>query len=596
MRVFLFFFVAAFILLPVQIEAQESSLRNQVETILKQQQLIGLVWSGHSAEGAFIGAAGLANVEQKTAMAIDTKVQVGSVTKTVLALGILRLISEDRLSLDTEVESLLPMLNWQNPWAQEAPIKIRHLLEHTAGLDNIRMWQFLNSSVGPSDSLFDAFPYTHKKLLTIRTKPGSQYSYSNMGYALLGLIIEETTNLAYENFLEAALLAPLGMSDSTFYFLHQSTDPKLAMGYFEDAVAQSSVPTFLRPAGQFTTTAVDMLKFSEFLMGDGVLSNKVFILPELMEQFWTTTSTKAAKGGLIIGHGLGLAARDRHGVLSYCHPGETYGFRAYLCVFPEERKAFFYGVNTDNEAANYELINQLFIKQLSINKISKTPANKNDAKLCRYVGFYNLDPNNMAQFSWIDWMFNSIWISEKGGKLLIQSLQNADQELQNVGEHLFRAKDRRLASHVFLDEHKMYLSTGLTTYVRNTSYLFFANWISMILGLVGIVYLILRGSWVVLNRDNTMPMVQFLPYLNVMAFVLPAYLFAQQSFLEFGEKTIAATSLAILSGLLPITLIIALIHKCRSKKGNTLDLIGYIATLQFLLALVYWEVLPLIFW
>jgi CubicO group peptidase (beta-lactamase class C family) len=152
-------------------------------------------------------------------MTAATKVQVGSVTKVLVALGVLRLVAADQLDLDSDVEQLLPELPWDNPWRATTPITVQHLLEHTAGLDNIRMWQFLNTQVTADTPLTKAFPDSHNGLLQIRTRPGTQYSYSNMGYAILGLVIERVIADRYEGYLAREILDPLGMHDSSFHFI-----------------------------------------------------------------------------------------------------------------------------------------------------------------------------------------------------------------------------------------------------------------------------------------------------------------------------------------------------------------------------------------
>jgi CubicO group peptidase (beta-lactamase class C family) len=79
-----------------------------------------------SPDGDSIGAAGLANADSGEPMTTDKRVHVGSVTKTVLATGVLRLITTGRLSLDTPVADLLPGLGFDNPWAASDPVRIRH--------------------------------------------------------------------------------------------------------------------------------------------------------------------------------------------------------------------------------------------------------------------------------------------------------------------------------------------------------------------------------------------------------------------------------------------------------------------------------------
>lgn len=272
------------------------------------------------------------------------KMHVGSVTKSVLAMGVLHLIFEERLMLDTNVESLLSELNFDNAWSDRSPIKVKNLLDHTSGLDNIRMWQLLSTKPLPNTPLEEAFESSQHNLLKIRTELGTQYSYSNMGYTLLAMVIEAVTNERYEYFLDVNLLTPLEMHDSSFAFISQRgqfADPLLAMGYYENNVAQAAVPSYLRPAGQFTTTAPDMAKFMMFVLGDGKVNGEGFVRPEHMNMLTEPLGTEAHIAGLNIGHGLAFAKRDRHNVLGMCHPCTTFGFRAYICLFPDENKGFF---------------------------------------------------------------------------------------------------------------------------------------------------------------------------------------------------------------------------------------------------------------
>ncbi|GAB5413404.1 MAG: hypothetical protein Cons2KO_10070 [Congregibacter sp.] len=530
-------------------------------------------------------------------MTATTKVQVGSVTKTLVALGVLHLVSEGQLNLDANVEQLLPELRWDNPWRAEAPVTVRHLLEHTAGLDNIRMWQFLNTNVTADTPLAAAFPQSQKQLLRIRTRPGSQYSYSNMGYAILGIVIERVTGERYEDYLARELLEPLNMHDSSFHYIAQRQDPRLAMGYLEAGVEQSSVPMFLRPAGQFTTTADDMQLLLQFFLGDGMANGQRIIAADHLDSLGTPSTTDAYLAGLSMGHGLALATRDRHGVLGECHPGETFGFRAFVCVFREQNKAFFYAVNADSENADYERLNRYFIDQLEVAPVAEAavvPA----VGLEEYAGLYSLAPNNMAQFAWLDWMFNSVWLSvdQQRGGLLMQSLQGPERLLLPVGDGLFRAADRRQASHVFIGPNNEVLSYGLTSWRKASPLLLCLGWLSLIAGALGLLFIVSKGLWSLLTgrlRENRAILP---PGLCLMAFGLPTYLYTTQSFLQFGEATAANLCLAGLSALLPVTLALSLYLILRGQHVSRVNLGAVLASLQLCLVLLWQGVLPVVFW
>lgn len=574
-----------------------AAIDSQLDLILDEESLPGITWATVDGSTMSTGGRGLANLATASPMTADTKVQVGSVTKTLVAVGVLHLVSTGQLAIDADVERLLPMLNWRNPWGGQSPITIRNLLEHTAGLDNIRMWQFLNSEVTPDTPLRDAFPTNHEHLLQIRTRPGSQYSYSNMGYALLGLVIERITTERYEDYLARELLKPLGMIDSSFEFITQSQDSRLAMGYLGRGVSQHSVPLYLRPAGQFTTTANDMLHLLRFMLGDGHIDGARFVAPQYMAQLGEPSTTEAYQAGLSNGHGLALATRDRHGVLGQCHPGETFGFRAYLCLFPDERKAFFYAVNADSETADYERLNKHFIERLSVSPRSPVSAVATQ-DLAEYTGLYVLAPSNMAQFEWLDWMFNSVWLAEdsqKGG-LMMRSLQQADRLILPLGNGLFRDAERRQASHVFFGSEDRLLSYGLTTWRRTSPVPLILGWVSLVAGVLGLLYLLLRGGWLLVRGQAGANKPLMLPWLCLISFALPVLLYTQQSYLEFGEITAASVLLAALTGLLPLLAGIGLVCALRRSRPILPDLIALTAVLQLCVVLLFQGVLPIVFW
>ncbi len=580
------------------------NFETEIQNTIENEGIVGLSWSTVSNGHVEIGSAGYANISKLELMKPAQKMHVGSVTKSVLAIGVLHLIFEGRLSLDSNVEAILSELKFDNPWHHRSPIMVQNLLDHTAGLDDIRMWQLLSTKPLPNTPLTEAFKSSGQNLLMVRTEPGTQYSYSNMGYTLLAMVIEAVTKQRYEEFLDSNLLIPLGMTDSSFEFIsqqHQSADPLLAMGYHENNVTQAAVPNYLRPAGQFTTTAPDMAKFMDFLLDGGKVNGEVFLHPEHMEMLTEPLNTDAHKAGLRMGHGLALAKRDRHNVVGMCHPGTTFGFRAYICLFPDEKKGFFYAANTDSETANYEKFNELFITKLSVMPAPIAENTESKVSLSTLEGIYQLSPNRMAEFEFIDMLFGFIWLEQVNEQLLIKSLQSADRRLIQVGDHLFRDINRTQASHVFYrdNENKLFLSDGLKTFKQGSALTLGLYWLSLIFGLIGLLYIFLVGIIRAIKREKAgFDRIKWV-FLNLLLFSLPSYLFVKQSFLQFGDITPASVTLALLSGILPLTLLFSLWVCLRGNlhsKIIKLDVVAIVFSTQFILVLTHRGLLPIIFW
>jgi len=581
----------------IQLEAKLSNL-------LKTQGIQGITWHVIDENGARSGGLGLANVTTHQSMTDSTPVHVGSVMKTLLAIGVLRFIEKSDLSLDSEVTPLLSTPIIDNPWRDSSPVLIRHLLEHTAGLNNLNIWQFLNSQPTEDTPLKAALLARDNAVLKIRSKPGTQYSYSNTGYALLAWVLEEVSGQRYEDYLDRELLSEVGMGQSTFHFTHQKQDAAvpLAMGYLEDNQEIQALPTYLRPAGQFTTTAKDMLAFSMFLLGNGNLRGQQFIRLGLIKQLAEPSTTKAALAGLRIGHGLALALRDRHGVLGQCHPGTTFGFRANFCVFPDQGKAFFYSVNTDSEIADYSQFDVAFIKALNLTDTATVnPMLESGSVHHQNIeGFYLFSPNNMEEFAWLDAVFGVQHMSWKGSKLVISSLQNADKTLVPISGSLFRAIDRRIPSHVVYEsDGDSFLSDGLNTFKKASVFTVVYYWGSSILGLMGLFYiLVVATSRFVLKSTTVNKYLQW-PWYSLLLFTIPIFAFSQQSFIHFGELTLASGLLTIASLLLPISLTISAIKMVKPTQYSQImrrDLIATVLALHLIIMLLYWGALPIKFW
>lgn len=574
---------------------------------LKEEGLAGAVWSEVLPDGTVkVGASGLRDAAKQVPMQADTRVQVGSVGKVALALGVLRLVSEDRLTLDTPLQQVLPELALNNPWLASDPVRIRHLLAHTSGLDNARFWQAFSLQPAPDTPLADAFD-GGGNLLRVRTRPGSRYAYSNMGYGLLGMVIEKVTGQPYERYLDAQLLQPLGMADSTFGFVTQTgtqADPRLAMGYFEHGVAQPAVPQYLRPAGQFTTTAADMGKLAQFLMGDGKLQGVQFIDLALMGALSEPAGTDAAQAGLAMGHGLALAVRDRHNVVGACHPGTAVGFRAMLCIYPEQDSAFFVAFNTDAEHADYERFNRLLLRDLELPLRAPAPRGTPAPTVENWQGVYLPSPGAMASMAWIDAVFGFTRVKWDGESLFLIPFQGEPRELEPVGGLLFRASDRSTASHVLMQEDgKHILSDGLHSYERASMLRMLVLWGSLALGAAGLLYVPLVGAYRAARRTLGRGDHLFAPLLSLLSLLLPLPFFYFQSCLRLGDVTLASVLLALATGALPLAMAYGLARCWRSfgasAETGTLakwDWVALLAALQLLLVLAWWGLLPLRMW
>lgn len=569
----------------------ENNLQRDMEKLLAEEALAGVAWALLNSDGSeSLGAAGLQDNFENVPFDRNTRFHVGSITKSLLATGVLRLVTIGQLDLDAPVSRYLPDLPFENPWQAESPVTVRHLLDHTSGLDDARLWQMFSERAQPDTPLLEAFPASLLPL-EIRARPGSRFSYSNSGYALLGLLIEAVVKTRYESYLDAQLLIPLGMSNSTFSFTTQvgdAADPTLAWGHVDDGSRYSARPVFLRPAAQFTTTSSDLIRFAKFLLGDGIVDGQVFINAALMHSRGLPSTTDSASHGLEAGYALGLGRRDRHGVVGLCHGGNILGFRAMLCVFPNDNKAMVYSVNTDSETADYGRVTSLLIRELDVTIASVPPSSEVAVNISDWYGRYVLRPNRFATFDYLDTIFGAINISARGGSTVMTLLQNPDRILGSVNGNLFSANDRATASHVFYqdDEAVHLLSDGFNTYEKVNAGWLFAHWASMILGLLGLAILLIAGLVMLLRQRVKFLRTYSAPaFFSVVALCLPVPFFFGQSFMALGDVTLASALLAVVTFLMPVGVIITAWRAWRAwqtRQSSVLALVHSVAAIMLL--------------
>ncbi len=581
-----------------------ASLETAMARTLADQGLAGAVWALVRPDGATaVAAAGVRDARDGRPMAPADRVHVGSIAKTVLATGVLRLVSEGRLALDAPVSELLPDAAFDNPWAASDPVRLRHLLDHTAGLDDARLWQVFSQAPAADTPLARAFA-GDAALLRVRSRPGTRFSYSNMGYGLLGRVIEAVTGQRYEQYLDQQLLQPLAMRDSTFAFVTQAgpgADPRLALGHFEHGRAQAAVPAYLRPATQFTTTAGDMARLARFLMGDGRVDGRAFVDPALLRAMGVPHGTDAALAGLRVGYGLGLATRDRHGVVGRCHGGDGIGFVAMLCLYPEQQRAWFYAVNTDSEGADYERIDRQLIAALEVAAPPPQVSTAPSIDPSPWSGWYLPAPNRFAQFAYVDAVFGIARLHVQGDAVSFSPLQAPAVALDAAGGALLRASDRAWPSHVLLAEADAtrVVSRGTQSYRQASLAELAPRWLSLAGGVLGLAYVLVAGCARALARRLRVAQPLFVPWLAVLALGLPIPWFLRQSFLQLGDPTAAGMLLAATTAALPLALAFGLYRHLRQRPRGAwawADLVAMLAIAQWTVVLASWGLLPLRLW
>ena len=247
-----------------------------LEALDSQAEFSGAVLIAHDGEPIFKGAYGLANRALGIANQIDTKFNLGSMDKMFTAVAILQLVEQGKLSLDAKVADVLP--DYANQQIAKA-VTIHQLLTHTSGMGD---WSESARFPDMHDQIRGVEDYLPLFVDTpLEFEPGDRFRYSNSGYIVLGLIIEETTGQSYYDHVRTSILEPCEMADTGAYELDADV-PDLAVGYTRQAIDGSeldeitdyrfAMPMKGGPSGGGFSTVEDLLRFQNALLDHRLLS------------------------------------------------------------------------------------------------------------------------------------------------------------------------------------------------------------------------------------------------------------------------------------------------------------------------------------
>jgi CubicO group peptidase (beta-lactamase class C family) len=288
--------------------------------------------------------AGLADVATQRPVDARTTFHGFSVTKTFTALAVVQLAQARRVDLNELVRSYLPTM----PYAGD--IRLRHVLTHTAGLPNPLPLSWVHTP--EEDARFDRdafFATVVPKHTKLRSAPGERFAYSNLGYVLLGQLIERITGVRYEEAIRRAILEPAGIRPPDLGFTYP-TDNTHATGYLRTPSLLSFIlplmfdthrhlgertgrwrsfkPFLLNGAAYGGTlgTATGYRQYLQALLTDGAL-----LQPAWRERLFTECITN---NGQRTGMAMGWFTGTLNGHAYVAHAGGGGGYYAEIRLYP----------------------------------------------------------------------------------------------------------------------------------------------------------------------------------------------------------------------------------------------------------------------
>ncbi len=280
---------------------------------------IALVKEGKSV---WTGVFGYADLETQRRMTVDTICRMESISKSVTAWGVMRLVEQGKIDLDTPVRQYIT--SWEFPKQKSAALEdaiegitARRLLSASAGMP----LGFIGIRFSPADPDIPSLEDRLSGAAVLFQEPGTSFFYSNAGYYLLELLIEEATGRDFAEYMQNEILVPLGMERSDFTW-RDDFDPAVPKGYLSK---DKAVPVYVYPdkaAGGLFAPIDDIVSFVVAGMPEYSNTAAGVLTPESIEAMYAPRVDTTGYYGMVF---------------------DSYGFGHFIETLPTGEKAVSHG-------------------------------------------------------------------------------------------------------------------------------------------------------------------------------------------------------------------------------------------------------------
>lgn len=536
-------------------------LFKKIDTVLQKEHMPGLMISIVKKDSIlFSGGLGYADLEQRIPVDSTTQFHFASVTKFFVAMGIQKLITEGKLKLDDRLRAIAPEIPYTNRWESTHPVRLVHILEHTAGFEDIALNKMINMTGKPLTGI-EAIQ-AQKNSLTSRWKPGEMMSYSNPGYNILGYIIEKVSGVPWNSYIQQTLFKPLVMN-STLFDLSGESRQTYAKGYDFRNGSYTLLP-FYMPSSNGASSALvsnasDMAKFMHYLLhvdenSDNLLHEHDFIEMEKIH------STLASQKGLQTGYALGNDLFPNNKKVTFRgHNGKGEGFSSW--IFFNREAGLAYAISTNCNAILWpvsQVIEDFLTKNMEAPKMLTVKIDQ--SKIEPMLGYYQfMNPKN-ERWEFHRRIFGGIkLLSIDADKLIVDRGSGQIDSLIHMGKGIFRLKGDIIPSSVVGHDHEgrpFFQGYGNSFYSKTPYLPILLQKIPIYLGLIAallsIIYAIVGIPLALFKKIKIIDLcLVLLPSLGIVCFLASYRLLGVTDAIHKELFTSAnATSISIFAGML----------------------------------------------
>ncbi|MHB8608099.1 MAG: serine hydrolase domain-containing protein [Candidatus Acidiferrales bacterium] len=557
-------------------------LQNAMKDVLSKAHLPGagvaLVSNG---ELLWCGGFGKADVASGRDVTCDTEFRVGSISKSFVALALLKLQEEGKINLEARLQDVAPEIPVKNRWQSTNPVRIVNLLEHTAGFDDMEAAEVYNFKDPYNFPLLDVFKRFHEPE-DVRWPPSTRMSYSNPGYGIAGYLIEKITGTPFDQYIRETILRPLGMANADFPFT-DANKALLATAYDGNPPHALGYPyIYLRPAGDLKASPGELAKLVQFLLRRGKSGDVQIVKPDSIIRMESVETTLAAKNGLRLGYGLANYTEVTGGVVTHGHDGGIDGFISSYRYMPEQNWGYVVLLNSTQSGQALNDLNKLAIDFLSKDfpKPQQAAVSIPTAELEKFAGYYAPRAPRSQLLSFLDELSGGLRVRVINGQLTRSGLFGKPTIMVPVGKHLFRGEKEPEATTIFATDgagHMVLSGQGLEGFsygVRTTIAWTYARIALLVLSVVLMATsLLFAAVWILRKLFGGMKGVQHLavravPLLATLSFIALFFCFTKLGGADTGKFTVWTGGVFALSILFPLLSLYGLLLALRVPKNE----------------------------
>jgi CubicO group peptidase (beta-lactamase class C family) len=543
---------------------------------------VALVSNG---ELLWCGGLGKADIASSRDVTCDTEFRVGSISKSFVALALLKLQEEGKINLEARLQDVAPEVPVKNHWESTNPVRIVNLLEHTAGFDDMEAAEVYNFNDRYDFPLLEVFK-RFQQPEDVRWPPSTRMSYSNPGFGIAGYLIEKVAGTPFDQYIRQTILRPLGMANADFPFT-DANKPLLATPY--DGNPPRALPgypyIYLRPAGDLKASPGELAKLVQFFLRRGKAGDAQIVKPESIIRMESVETTLAAKNGLRLGYGLANYTEVTGGVVTHGHDGGIDGFISSYRYMPEQNWGYVVLLNSTESGQALNDLNKLAIDFLSKDfpKPQHPAVTMSAGDLEKFSGYYAPAAPRSQLLAFVDDLAGGVRIRVINGQLMRSGLFGKPEPMLCVGKNFFRGKKEPEATSIFVTDgagRMAFSSQGMEGFsygVRSNIAWTYAR-IALLVLCVALMAtsLLFAVVWVLRKlfggmKDVRQLAVRAVPLLATLSFVALVFCFTKLGGADTGKFTVWTAGIFLLSVLFPLLSLYGLLLAVRVPKSEIHD-------------------------